>query len=75
MILSIAEEAGKIKQLMNDETYKEVVQHVKEQQTVVFLNPCSSLDEREDAHAIIRAFGKIEDYFATVLNDEKFSRK
>ena len=41
----------------------------------VFLDPVSSIEDREEAHSIIRALSKIDDYIETVLTDEKIFDK
>jgi len=55
---------------MADDTYQAVIESVKVAQLATFMDPKSSKDDREEAHQIIRALGKIDDYIATVLTDE-----
>lgn len=59
-----------IKRLMNDETFKDVLAEVIERQVHVFLNPESSTEERDEAHDIVKAIGKVNDYLDSVIADE-----
>ena len=59
-----------IKRLMNDETFKDVLAEVIERQVHVFLNPESSTGERDEAHDIVKAIGKVNDYLDSVIADE-----
>lgn len=54
--------------LANDQTFKEVMAGVKETQVKVFLSAHSSVEEREEAHAIVRAVDKIDDYLRGMIN-------
>jgi len=58
--------AASIKRLMKDETLEDVLSEVIERQVNVFLTPESSTEERDDAHDIVRAIGKIQEYFDIV---------
>jgi len=62
--------AANIKRLINDETFKDVLAEVIERQVSVFLTPDSSTEERDDAHDLVRAIGKISDYMDSILDDE-----
>ena len=62
--------AANIKRLMKDETLEDVLSEVIERQVNVFLTPESSTEERDDAHDIVRAIGKIQEYFDSVIDDE-----
>jgi len=54
--------------LVNDPTYQEIVIEVKSRQTAVFLSPTSSPEDREQAHAIIRALSKIDECIRSLHN-------
>ena len=60
-----------MKRLTDDETFKEVIEAVREKQINIFLNPTSTEEQVMEARGIIAAMGKIEDYISTVLADEK----
>ena len=62
--------AGGIRRGTTDDAYVELIADILKDQSDVFLNPHSSLEEREEAHTIIRALGKIEDRIARILQDE-----
>lgn len=68
--MNIKERASRIRALSNDETYQGVVKEIRNAQVNVFLNSQSQFEAITDAHDIIRALDKIEDYFNTVLSDE-----
>jgi len=68
--LNITDNAAKIRTLSNDDTYQEVIKEIRNAQVSVFLNGQSQLEAINDAHDIIRALDKIEDYFNTVFADE-----
>lgn len=58
-----------IKRLIKDETFQDVLTQVIERQVHVFLTPESSTEERDDAHDIVRAVGKIKDHLDAVIAD------
>ena len=64
------EKAGGIRRVTTDDAYVKLIADILKDQSDVFLNPHSSLEEREEAHTIIRALGKIEDRIARILQDE-----
>ncbi|MDA8885682.1 hypothetical protein N9H96_02830 [Porticoccaceae bacterium] len=68
--MNIKDKAAKIRTLSNDDTYQEVIKEIRNAQVSVFLNGQSQLEAINDAHDIIRALDKIEDYFNTVFADE-----
>jgi|TARA_R110000803_G_C11926291_1_gene314930 hypothetical protein len=48
----------------------EVIRDIRELQTSVFLNSQSQIEAITEAHNIIRALDKIDDYFNTVYAEE-----
>ena len=56
--------------LQADDTFKLAVNEITEQQVAVFVDASSSSEQREEAHDIICALGKIDDYFDSVQSDE-----
>jgi len=66
----IKEKAARIRQLMRDETYREVMQEVRTKQVGVFLSSNATIDTIEEAHQIVVALDKIEQYMQSVLDDE-----
>jgi hypothetical protein len=67
----IKEQASRIKRLIDDPVFKEVIEAVKMLQVNIFMNPDSTTEDRDKAHDIIRALATIDDYINTVLTDEK----
>jgi len=69
-VLSIVEKSAKLRTLQADDTFKSVIKEVQEQQVAVFVNADSTEDQRREAHDIIRALRRIEDYFDSIYSDE-----
>ena len=68
--LSIVEKSAKMKTLQADDMFQLALKEITEQQIAVFVNADSTSDEREEAHNMIRALRKIDDYFDSVKTDE-----
>ncbi len=65
-----------MKTLQADDMFQLAIKEITEQQVAVFVNADSSTDEREEAHNIICALQKIDDYFDSVKTDEAmYNRK
>jgi len=62
--------SAKIRTLLNDETFQEVISEVANRQIAVFVSVDSTTDERDRAHDVIRALREIEDYMDSVMADE-----
>ena len=68
--MNIKDKAQRARQLYKDETFQEVLENIREQQTRVFLSNEASIDAIKNAHDIVRALNYIEGYFNTVFTDE-----
>ena len=68
--LSIVEKSARMKTLQADDTFQLALKEITEQQVAVFVNADSRLEHREEAHDIICALRKIDDYFDSVKTDE-----
>ena len=68
--LSIVEKSAKMRTLQADDTFKLALKEITEQQVAVFVEADSTGEQREEAHNIICALRKIEDYFDSVYTDE-----
>ena len=68
--LSIVEKSAKMRTLQADDTFQLAFKEITEQQVAVFVNADSTGEQREEAHTIICALRKIEDYFDSVYTDE-----
>lgn len=66
----VKEKAARIRQLMRDDTFKEVMQTVKSRQVGVFLDSNATIDDINQAHNIVKGLDKIEEYMNSVLADE-----
>jgi len=65
----------KAKALMNDPTFTEVVDQLKQQQVNTFINsPKCSTIERENAYDVIKALEAIENALKSAINNEKFNQ-
>ena len=74
--LSIVEKSARMKTLQAEDMFQLSIKEITEQQVAVFVNADSSTDEREEAHNIICALQKIDDYFDSVKTDEAmYNRK
>ena len=65
--------SAKAKALLNDETFQDVIETLKERQVKKFIN--SDKDDtitREDAHSMIRALDMVVNELQSRVNDEKF---
>ena len=67
---NVKDKASKLRRLQDDPVYKEVIEAVKMLQVSIFMDPASTTEALDEAHDIIRAVSKIEDYINTVLADE-----
>lgn len=70
-----SEKSAKIRTLMNDDTFKDVISEVVEKQVLVFMDAHSTTDERDGAHEIIRAIDGITSYMESVIDDHKISER
>ena len=68
--MNVKEKSAKIRTLQADDTYQSVITEITNQQVAVFVNADSTREQREEAHNIICALRKIEDYFDSVYTDE-----
>lgn len=66
----VKEKAGRYKRLQNDDTFQEVIEGVRMLQMAIFMNPSSNVDERDEAHEIIRALSKLDDFIQAAIADE-----
>ena len=68
--MNVKEKSARIRTLMKDDTFQDVVSEIIERQVSVFLDPNSSTEERDDAHDIVRAIEKVKAYMESVIADE-----
>ena len=74
--MHVVEKGAKMRTLQADETFQLAIKEITEQQVAVFVDADSSTEQREEAHDIICALRKIDDYFDTVKTDETmYNRK
>ena len=59
--------ANTYKRLLNDDTFKLVLDEVKGEQVEVFLNPNSEREERDEAHYLVVALQTIVNYMDGVI--------
>lgn len=69
--MNIQEKASRIKNLRDNETFKEVISEVRERQIGVFMNPNSSTEDREKAHSVVCALEEINGFMESVVTDAK----
>ena len=68
--MHIVEKGAKMRTLQADDAFQLALKEITEQQVAVFMDASSSLELREEAHDIICALNKIDDYFDSVNTDE-----
>lgn len=68
--MNIKDLAEGVRRLQRDEVFNHIIEKIKEDKANIFLNPHSSLDDRENAHVAIQGLSEIEDRMATILADE-----
>ena len=73
--MNLGEKSARIKTLMNDDTFKDIISEVMERQVLVFMNAHSTTEERDDAHDIVRAIESITSYMESVIDDHKISER
>ncbi|MBT4081321.1 MAG: hypothetical protein HOE82_11975 [Gammaproteobacteria bacterium] len=73
--MDINTKSAKISTLKNDDTFKDVMTEVKDQQISVFLNTLSSDEDRGKAHNVVCALEQIMDYMQSVIDDAKIQEK
>ena len=56
--------------LIKDETFIKIFDIIKQEQVNLFLNTSSSLEDREDAHRMVRVLNKFERILKNVIVDE-----
>jgi len=61
------DKANAFKRLLNDDTFKLVLDEVKGEQVEVFLNPNSEREERDEAHYLVVALQTIVNYMDGVI--------
>ncbi len=57
---SIRIQADEAKRLKNDTAFQQFVQDVRDVQLSIFSNSAAEVEQREEAHAIMRALNQIE---------------
>ena len=66
----IKEKAARIRNLMRDDAFKEIMHEVKNKQIAVFLDSSAKIEDIEEAHSLVRALNAIESHMQSVLDDE-----
>ena len=73
--MNVKDKAAGVRRLLQDEMFNYIFESVKEEQGNIFFEPLSSVEEREEAHTLIRALSKIENRIAQILQDEEIFDK
>lgn len=66
----IKDRAGQLRRLQNDETFKGLMEEVRQQQIDLFLDSSATMDEIEKARAIIAALDSIYGIIQSGLDAE-----
>lgn len=71
----VSEKAARAERLRASSAFKEFTNEVLEDQAAVFMNPFSKPEEREEAHAIVRAMNAVVSRLTAAEADLKFEQK
>jgi len=75
-MIDIEQRASKARALLADETFKTLMQELKQRQTEIFFNSAhSDFESREEAYSIMSALNKIEAHLQSAITDEKILKK
>lgn len=69
------ERAQRLKALGNDPAFQELLEGVRAEQVAIFTRPGSKLEEREEAHTIIRALSRIEGHITSACNSLDMAKR
>lgn len=65
--------ADTARQLQRDDAFRSFIEEVRKDQLDTFANSAAQdIDRREEAHAILRALGKIESAIQSAIDEEAF---
>lgn len=67
--------AESAKNLLNDSVFAEAVEKVEKRQVQVFLSGTSTPEDREEAHYIVIALGKVKAEIQRMINDGKAAER
>lgn len=70
-----SERASRAQRLRDDEAFKEFLEDTRQLQAAVFLDPNSQPEEREEAHAIVRALSKLDSTLEAAIADWTVEQK
>lgn len=68
--MNIKDLAQGARYLQRDDTFCYIMESIKKDKANIFLNPNSSIEEREAAHYVVCALSEVENRIATILADE-----
>lgn len=68
--MNVKDLAAGVRHLQRDETFCYIIESIKKDKANIFLNPNSSVDEREKAHNVVCALSEVDNRMATILSDE-----
>jgi hypothetical protein len=73
--MDIKQRAANARSLLANESFKQVLEEIKNDQIKVFLNSSSTSADIEEAHSVVNAIQKIEHHLQSSINDEKIFDK
>ena len=71
----VVERAARARRLQDNTDFQEFLRDTRADQVAVFLRAASTPDEREDAHAVVRALSKLEGTLDTAVSAETFETR
>jgi hypothetical protein len=66
----IKDRAARMRNLMRDEAFKELMQGVRTEQVGVFLDSNATIEDINQAHDMVKCLEKIERFIQAALDDE-----
>jgi pantoate kinase len=72
---NIKAKASRAKRLWDDPVFQEFFQEARQAQANAFLNPAATPEEREEAHAMVRALHKLENQMAQAVLAQNVEQK
>ncbi len=66
----VKDRAARMRNLMRDEAFKELMQGVRTEQVGVFLDSNATIEDINQAHDMVKCLEKIERFIQAALDDE-----
>ena len=71
----ITERAQRIKRLLGDETFQEIMEFIKSEQVAVFLDSSATIDDIDKAREIVLGLDEVQRVIRAAIDDESVELK